>query len=198
MSHEEIEVKFILDDLATTRQHIVAMGAHLRTPRTYEDNVLFDTLDHRLQQQDRLLRLRHDHRCLLTYKEPLASPDRDYKVRHEYEVQVSDLAQMRIILERLGLVPTRRYEKYRETFCYQSADILLDETPVGAFLEIEASRPAIRDLAARLHLDFDTRLTASYSDILEAVCRTYQLSFSDMTFDNFQALPIDLHACNLT
>ena len=198
MSHEEIEVKFILDDLATTRQQIIAMGADLKTPRTYEENVLFDTPDHQLQQQDRLLRLRHDHRCLLTYKEPLPTPDRDYKVRHEYEVQVSDRAQMQTILERLGLRPTRRYEKYRETFCYQSAEILLDETPVGTFLEIEASRAAIRDIAARLHLDFATRLTASYSDILEAVCRTYQLPFSDMTFAHFQALPIDLHACNLT
>ena len=40
MNHEEIEVKFIIDDLQAMRQHIVTLGATLKTPRTYEDNIL--------------------------------------------------------------------------------------------------------------------------------------------------------------
>ena len=60
MNHEEIEVKFIIDDLQAMRQRIIALGATLKTPRTYEDNRLFDTPDQRLTQQQCLLRLRRD------------------------------------------------------------------------------------------------------------------------------------------
>jgi adenylate cyclase class 2 len=198
MSHEEIEVKFIVDDLPATRQRVLDMGAQLKTPRTYEDNVLFDTPEHRLQKQALLLRLRRDQRHILTCKEPPLTADADYKVLNEYEVEVSDPDQMHTILEKLGFLPTMRYEKYRETFRYRDAEILLDETPVGTFVEIEASRTAIGDIATRLGLDFKTRLTSGYQDIFRAVCATYNLHLTDMTFDNFQTRPIDLRVCNLT
>ena len=144
MRHEEIEVKFLIVDLAAMRQRLMALGATLKTPRTYEDNWLFDTPDERLTRQGRLLRLRRDHRNLITYKEPPTHPDPDFKVRHEYEIEVSDFAQAHTILEKLGFTPSRRYEKYRETFTYQGAEIVLDEVPVGIFMEIEAPREVIR------------------------------------------------------
>jgi adenylate cyclase class 2 len=198
MSYEEVEVKFIVDDLPAMRQRLLTMGATLHIPRTYEDNVLFDTRDRRLVQQQALLRLRRDRRNLLTYKAPPPADEAEFKVRQEYEVEVSDGSQMRAILEKLGFFPSMRYEKYRETFTYQRAEIVLDEVPVGAFMEIEASREAIRSIAARLGLDFGARLTASYSDIFDAVRAAYQLQMTDMTFANFCPLDIDLHACHLT
>ena len=45
MGHEEIEVKFLIEDLVAMRQRLVAFGATLTTPRTYEENLLFDTPD---------------------------------------------------------------------------------------------------------------------------------------------------------
>lgn len=198
MSYEEIEVKFIIDDLPAIRQRILAIGACLEMPRTYEDNVTFDTPDHQLRHQGRLLRLRRDQHNRITYKEPGRSMHQDFKVRHEYEVNVSDFAQMHTILEKIGFHPALRYEKYRETFAYQKAELLLDETPCGVFLEIEGPQETIRDLAAQLGIDFKTRLTASYGEIFEAVCTTYNLHLTNMTFDNFYTLDINLHACNLT
>jgi adenylate cyclase class 2 len=198
MSHEEIEVKFIIDDLQALRQRVIALGARLKTPRTYEENVLFDTADQRLAHRQCLLRLRRDRRNVLTYKEPAPTAEQDFKVRREYEVEVSDFAQTRAMFEQLGFVPTLRYEKYRETFTYQDAEILLDEMPFGPFLEIEGSRETIRTVTTRLGLDFDSRLTASYGDIFDAIRATYKLSINDMTFDNFRTLHIDLHACHLT
>lgn len=198
MHYEEIEVKFIIDDLATIRRRILAIGANLRTPRTYEDNVTFDTPDQRLRRQNRLLRLRRDQHNIVTYKEPGLTDPQDFKVRHEYEVRVSDFAQMYTILEKIGFHPALRYEKYRETFTYNDAELLLDETPCGVFLEIEGAQEIIRDLAAQLGIDFSTRLTASYGEIFEAVCTTYHLQLTDMTFDNFRTLHIDVHSCNLT
>lgn len=194
---EEIEVKFIIDDLTAMRQRLLTIGAVPTVPRTYEDNVRFDTPAQDLARQERLLRLRHDRRYVLTYKEPTPTEDPDFKVRREYEVDVSDGAQMQAILGKLGLVPVWRYEKYRETFLYQEAEIVLDDTPCGAFLEIEGGRDLIRTVAAALGLDFATRITASYAEIFEAVRTTYGLQCTDMTFDNFRALHVDVRTCRL-
>lgn len=198
MSHEEIEVKFIIDDVQTMRQRIIALGARPLTPRTHEANLSFDAPDQRLRRRSCLLRLRRNRRAVLTYKEPTAADDPAFKVRREFEVEVSDFDQTSAILEKLGFAPIFRYEKYRQTFGHQGAEILLDETPCGAFVEIEASRDAIRTIAAQLDLDFAERLTASYGELFEAVCAAYDLHFRDMTFDNFQALAIDLRTCRLT
>lgn len=198
MSYEEVEVKFLIDDLGAIRQRVLAMGATLKTPRTYENNVCFDTSDQRFQQQGCLLRLRHDHRTRLTYKEPPDTADADFKVRHEYEIEVSDFAQAHALVEKLGFAPFLRYEKYRETFTYQDTEIVLDEVPVGIFMEIEGSRETISTIVTKLGLDFTARLTVSYGEIFQAVRTTHQLSFTDMTFENFQGCTIDLGACSLT
>lgn len=197
MRHEEIEVKFLIDDLAAMRQRLLTLGATLKTPRTYEDNWLFDTPDAQLTRQGRLLRLRRDRRNLITYKELPTHPDPDFKVRQEYEIEVSDFAQAHTILEKLGFILSGRYEKYRETFLYQGAEIVLDEVPVGMFMEIEAPREVIRSLATALGLDFDARLVAGYTDIFEAVRSTYHLAVTEMTFEAFRSLAIDLRACHL-
>ncbi len=198
MSYEEIEVKFIVDDVATIRQRIIGLEASLHRPKTYEDNWCFDTPDQRFQQADQLLRLRRDHRVLLTYKEPPLTADSEFKVRQEYEIEVSDFDQARALVEKLGFSPSLRYEKYRETFRYGETEILLDETPLGVFVEIEGTRSSIDAITNQLELDDANRITASYGDIFEAVRTTYDLPFSDMTFDNFRDLVIDLHTCQLT
>src|SRR5499426_312227 len=102
MRHEEIEVKFLIEDLVAMRQRLVALGATLTTPRTYEENLLFDTPDAQLRHQGRLLRLRHDRRNRITYKEPPTHDNVDFKIMQEYEVEVSDFDQAHAILTKLG------------------------------------------------------------------------------------------------
>src|SRR5919109_272368 len=80
MRHEEIEVKFLIEDLPAMRQRLVALGATLTTPRTYEENLLFDTPDAQFRRQGRVLRLRRDQRYRITYKEPPAQNDLDFKI----------------------------------------------------------------------------------------------------------------------
>jgi len=197
MRHEEIEVKFLLEDLPAMRQRLVALGATLSTPRTYEENLLFDTPDAQFRQQGRLLRLRRDRRNRITYKEPTTHNDLDFKIMQEYEIEVSDFAQAHAILAKLGFVQVLRFEKYRETFTYQDAEIVLDEVPFGTFMEIEASQEGIRALVTALDLDFATRLVSSYVDIFDAVCTTYSLPVTDITFAAFRSRDIDLHTCQL-
>jgi len=44
-------VKFLIEDLVAMRQRLVARGATLTTPRTYEENLLFDTPDAQLRHR---------------------------------------------------------------------------------------------------------------------------------------------------
>jgi adenylate cyclase class 2 len=141
--------------------------------------------------------LRRDRSNIITYKERPAQQDPDFKVLHEYEIEVSDFAQAHTILEKLGFVPALRYEKYRETFTYQGAEIVLDEVPFGTFMEIEASREAIRSIATALGLAFEARLVSGYGTIFEAVRSTYNLATTEMTFEAFRSLAIDLRTCHL-
>ena len=154
MRHEEIEVKFLIEDLVAMRQRLVALGATLTTPRTYEENLLFDTPDAQFRRQGRLLRLRRDRRNRITYKEPPTHHDVDFKIMQEYEVEVSDFDQAHAILTKLGFALALRFEKYRETFTYQGAEIVLDEVPFGTFMEIEGPQEAIRAIVTALGLDF--------------------------------------------
>src|SRR5206468_6223443 len=140
----------------------------------------------------RLLRLRRDRRNRITYKEPPTQRDVDFKIMQEYEVEVSDFGQAHAILTKLGFALSLRFEKYRETFTYQGAEIVLDEVPFGTFMEIEGAREVIRELVTALGLDFAARLVASYTEIFDAVCATYKLPITDMTFETFQSLAIDV------
>src|SRR5262249_15724808 len=197
MRHEEIEVKFLIEDLTAMRQRLVALGATLTTPRTYEENLLFDTPEAQFRRQGRLLRLRRDRRKRITYKEPPTHHDVDFKIMQEYEVEVSDFDQAHAILTKIGFVLSMRFETYRETFTSQGAGIVLDEVPFGTFMEIEGPQEAIRATVTALGLAFDARLVSSYVDIFDTVCTTYKLPVTDITFEAFRSLAIDIRACQL-
>ncbi|MFN9943119.1 MAG: CYTH domain-containing protein, partial [bacterium] len=59
------------------------------------------------------------------------------KSREERETAVEAPDQVRAILKNLGYRPVFRYQKYRESWEYKGQEIEVDETPIGAFLEIE-------------------------------------------------------------
>src|SRR5207245_7795384 len=66
------------------------------------------------------------------------------KSREERETTVADADALQDILERLGLRPVFRYQKYRETYKWRGQEIVVDETPIGTFLEIEGDPEGIR------------------------------------------------------
>ena len=60
-----------------------------------------------------------------------------HKVRVERETQVENGQQMDAILRALGFAPNFRYEKYRAEWSDGKGHVVLDETPIGNFGEIE-------------------------------------------------------------
>lgn len=148
---KEIEVKLAIEDADEARRRLGAAGAVALSARTFEDNRLYDDADLSLKKTGRLLRIRSvGGQHLLTFKAKVAagSGDTRYKVREEYETEVSDAAELERLLSALGYAPVYRYQKFRQPYRLGAVEVLLDETPIGTFLELEGAPEAI-DAAAR-------------------------------------------------
>lgn len=196
MSHLEIEVKFLVPNLAVARSAILAAGGVLHRARVFERNVRYDTVEGSLRQRIALLRLRDDGQARLTFKGmPPDAPEHDQtqaRVREELEVVVSDFAIMEMILQRLGYTPQQRYEKYRETFQLGEVEVVLDELPFGNFVELEGPADKLPETAAVLGLSWERRILLNYLALLDELKAQVALPFDDLTFDNFAGRHISL------
>jgi adenylate cyclase class 2 len=82
--------------------------------------------------------------------------------REEIESEVEDADAVQAILSALGFRPAFRYQKYREAFAWRDAEIVVDETPVGTFLEVEGPLDTIHAAARALGLGPADYITDSY------------------------------------
>jgi adenylate cyclase class IV len=112
-----------------------------------------------------------------------------HKVREEIEVEAAEPAALAHILEALGMRAWFRYEKFRTTYRFPATArwatgllIEVDETPIGAFVELEGPPEAI-DRAAKL-LEFTPKdyITKSYLELYLAECRARGLVPAHMVF----------------
>jgi len=163
----EQEAKFRLESADAGRASLAALGVHIDDERHFEANVLYDFADARLSKRDEALRLRRvGDRAWLTWKGPQHGSGR-IKKRRELESRLDDGDALEGILEALGMTECFRYEKYRTSYRLDDAVLTLDETPMGAFLEIEASPDRIGELAAALALDMANAISLSYPRLYE-------------------------------
>ena len=146
----ETEVKLRLESPDAVRERLRGLGAVLVRERHFEENVLFDDKAGSLREGGTVLRLRQtSYGGVLTFKGPREVED-GIKSREERETAVDDPEQVRAILRNLGYKPVFRYQKYRESWSYRGQEIEVDETPIGAFLEIEGDPEGIAKVAREL------------------------------------------------
>jgi|SRR5882724_1337562 len=178
--------------------------------RVREENLLFDTPDGQLAKNGQLLRIRMEdldpagkktnsstRRILLTFKRPIAETTnresaalrRDYKVREELELEVADGATLGKIFAGLGMNGWFRYEKYRTTYKLPASKtwaknllIELDETPIGAFVELEGPPEAIDRGATELGFSKRDYILKNYLLLYVEDCRKRGVQPSDMLF----------------
>jgi adenylate cyclase, class 2 len=181
----EIEAKFLVSDLKKIEARLHKLEAQLIQPRTLETNLRFDLPDASLRKSFRVLRLRQEDGAILTYKGPGKVED-GIRAREEWEVKVSNFLIMKKILESLGYSVEFIYEKFRTTYQVGPSTIMLDELPMGYFVEIEGEdNETILSLARKLHLDPSAAISESYQALFEKVHKRLDLPFSDLTFENF-------------
>lgn len=177
MQSAEIELKFPLTDPAAFQARLPALGFHLDTPRTFEHNTLYDTPARELRDKKQILRIRqYGPLCTVTHKrkpdpnEPVDTTR--YKVRIETETAVAEAAALAQIFQQLGYTPAFIYEKYRSEWShsidYESgalAHLVIDETPIGTWAELEGPTDWIDRALADLNIDPATCLTDSYGKL---------------------------------
>jgi adenylate cyclase class 2 len=146
----ESEVKLRMPGPSEARALVEGIGATPSRPRHFEDNQLFDDAQASLRASGCALRLRRTVSAgIITYKGPRL-PGEGVKSRPEYEVTVGDADAAERILEALGYRKAFRYQKYRQSFRWRDAEIVIDETPIGTFLEVEGPIETIHAAARAL------------------------------------------------
>lgn len=146
----ESEVKLRVRDPESARQLVRRLGAKLERGRHFEDNLLFDDALGTLRAAGSLLRIRRTGDVgVLAFKGPRDIVE-GIKSRREVEAALPDPDALEAVLRALGYRSTFRYQKYREVYRWKGVEIVVDETPVGTFLEIEGAVDDVHRAAAAL------------------------------------------------
>ena len=159
MSHgtQETEIKLAVKDARSARRLLRMAGFVVSRKRVFEANTVFDTPEESLRSGSRLLRIREAGRvATLTYKgEPQGGKHKS------------------------------RYEKYRTEFhqARRAGVAMLDETPIGVYLELEGTPQWIDRTARRLGFQESDYITASYGRIYLDWCAAKGLAPGDFTFE---------------
>jgi len=167
---DETEIKLRMPGPGPAREAVARLGASLVRPRHFEDNLLLDDAAFSLVGSGRTLRLRRtDQAAVLTFKGPRRDQE-GVKSRQEIEVEAKagEADALQAILAAVGFHPAFRYQKYRETYRFGEVEIVVDETPIGTFLEIEGPLPQIHAAAAALGKGPGDYVTDSYAGLFFA------------------------------
>lgn len=165
------------------RKKLRDLGFHVQKRRAFESNILFDNIKRSLRKHGKLLRLRRvGQHGLLTFKGP--SEQSRYKKRSETETLLDDSDVVEAILTHIGYHPVFRYEKFRTEYVGASGGgkVLLDETPIGNFLEVEGSPRWIDRTARLLGFSSGEYINRSYGYLYLAYCRERRIRPKNMVF----------------
>jgi adenylate cyclase, class 2 len=180
----ENEIKLAVTDATSGRRLLRSAGFRVSKPRVFESNLVFDTADRRILHAGALLRLRRvKRRGVLAYKGPVDGGS-IHKSRQEVETEVENPAAARLILEQLGYQPVFRYDKFRTEFARpgEAGTAMLDETPMGVYLELEGSPRWVDRTARKLGSSPADYITRSYGRLYTEFCEAHGMTRGDMVF----------------
>ena len=178
---KEIEIKFRVADLRALARKLQAAGFHLVTRRTHEMNTLYDLPGELLRMRKELLRIRkYGSEWTLTHKS--GTKRGRHSSRVELETQVADGKKLDAILHALGYSPSFRYEKFRAEWSDGKGQVVVDETPIGNFCEIEGPPRWIDTTAKKLAVSPSDYITQNYAALFSDWKRDQKSTAGEMTF----------------
>jgi adenylate cyclase class 2 len=178
----EIEIKFRVADLRALTHKLRAAGFRIVTPRTHEMNTLYDLPGGELRARKQLLRLRkYGSVWTLTHKS--GAKRARHSSRVELETIVADGKKTDAILRGLGYAPSFRYEKFRAEWTDGKGQVVVDETPIGNFCEIEGPPRWIDATAKKLRVSAEEYITKNYATLFADWKQQTKSSATDMTFN---------------
>lgn len=177
----EIEIKFRVPNVRALTRKLRAAGFHLVTPRTHELNTLYDLPGEILRQRKELLRIRkYGSSWTLTHKS--GGKKGRHSSRVELETGVADGKKMDLILRALGYAPSFRYEKFRAEWSDRKGQVVVDETPIGNFCEIEGPPRWIDTTAKELGVTPSDYITKNYATLFADWKQAAKSPAREMTF----------------
>ena len=181
----EAEVKLACADLDRLRK--AGFELIVVEPRHFEDNWLLDSADQTLLKQGAALRIRSvDGKGWLTYKGVVRDSDSPVKVREEIEVETAAPDRMFELFERLGFQRSFRYQKYRTGYRLsvegRDLKVVLDETPMGNFIEIEGEEGTVARVFEAAGFSAGEIVRESYPELQASRCRERGVPLEDLVF----------------
>ena len=177
----EIEIKFRVANLHTLARQLRGAGFRLATRRTHEMNTLYDLPGQVLRTRKELLRLRkYGSEWTLTHKS--GGKRARHSSRVELETGVADGKKMDAILRALGYSPSFRYEKFRAEWTDGKGQVVVDETPIGNFCEIEGPPRWIDATAKKLGVSAGDYITKNYATLFSDWKQETGSPAKEMTF----------------
>ncbi len=174
MQAPEIELKFPVADVNALQNVLPQLGFQLVTARTFEQNTLYDTPGRDLRLRREILRIRqYGHLCTVTHKRMSSQDPGDttrYKIRIETETIVAEGPALAEIFRNMGYDPVFVYEKYRTEWSFAledgaAAHLVIDETAIGNYAELEGPTEGIDRMLALLNVSHSVCLTDSYGKL---------------------------------
>jgi adenylate cyclase, class 2 len=182
---QEIEIKFRVNDLRMLARKLRAAGFLLKTRRTHEMNTLYDLPGDVLRKRKELLRLRkYGSTWTLTHKHGTIRGRHSSRV--ELETEVADGKIMDAILRSLGYSPSFRYEKFRAEWSDHRGHVVVDETPIGNFCEIEGPPRWIDATAKKLGVSPADYITKNYATLFAEWKKETKGRAEEMTFQSIK------------
>lgn len=187
-SNQEIEVKFRVENVRALTRRLRAAGFRIETARTHEMNTLYDLPGAQLRKRKELLRLRqYGKEWKLTFKRGKTTGR--HSQREELETTIADGKQMEAILEALNYAPSFRYEKFRAEWTDGKGQVVVDETPIGNFAEIEGTPGWIDTTAKKLKVGRDQYIMQNYAALFGEWRLKTKSNAEEMTFKAVRAKP---------
>jgi adenylate cyclase class 2 len=178
----EVEIKFLVCDVASLILSLLSTGFRETTPSTFESNTLYDSASGSLRAAGEVLRLRqYGDQWYLTHKSRGTATT--HKSRIEHETSVASGTEMHAILTALGFQPSFRYEKYRAQWSDGQGEVVIDHTPIGDLAEIEGAPDWIDRVAHALGVVPNDYITASYAELFFQWKQCTASPALNMTFD---------------
>jgi adenylate cyclase, class 2 len=185
---KEVEIKFRIANMDAVIRSLKEVGFKRITPSTHEMNTLYDLPGQKLRNRGELLRVRkYGERWVLTHK--AKGTTGRHKSRVELETEVRDGKELDGILRALQFRRVFRYEKYRAEWGDGTGHVVLDETPIGNFGEIEGPPRWIDRTAGALEIGREAYVTQTYTLLFSEWKRKTRSKAEDMTFRDVRVKP---------
>ena len=174
MQAAEIELKFPVADVNALQNLLPQLGFNLVTARTFEQNTLYDTPGRDLRGAARFFASASTATSARVTHKRMSNGDpvdtTRYKIRIETETIVAEGAALAEIFHQMGYNAVFVYEKYRTEWSFALGDgatahLVIDETPIGNYAELEGPTDWIDRTLAQLGVSHDVCMTDSYGKL---------------------------------